>query len=67
MRVEVSERINTRKDTVAVVSALEAQLRKIAKVTRDGNVITDVRLRPHLIRSTVTTAPCSLSMLGVRI
>src|SRR5579864_207702 len=40
MRFEVSERINTRKNVTAVVNALEAQLRKVAKVTRDGDVIT---------------------------
>jgi hypothetical protein len=40
MNFEVSERINTRTNTLAVVNELEVQLRKIAKVTRDGDVIT---------------------------
>ena len=40
MKFEVSERINTRKDAAAVLNALEAQLRKIGKVTRVGDVIT---------------------------
>ncbi len=40
MRFEVSERINTRVNTVDVVNELEVQLREIAKVTRSGDVIT---------------------------
>src|ERR1019366_1554888 len=40
MRFEVSERINTRTNTLAVMNGLEVQLRKIAKVTRNGDVIT---------------------------
>lgn len=40
MRFEVSERINTRKDILAVVNTLEVQLRKVSRVTRNGNVIT---------------------------
>jgi hypothetical protein len=40
MKFEVSERLNTRKDTLTVMNALEIQLRKIAKVTRNGDVIT---------------------------
>src|ERR1700688_1197938 len=40
MNFEVSERINTRTNTLAVVNEWEVQLRKIAKVTRDGDVIT---------------------------
>ena len=36
MRFEVSERINTRTNTLAVVNELEAQLRKIAKVIQNA-------------------------------
>jgi hypothetical protein len=41
MRFEISEQIRTRRDQVAIVNALETQLRKVSrKVVRAGDVIT---------------------------
>src|ERR1700719_2711506 len=39
MKFEVSEQIHTRKDPCLIVTALDMQLRKVSRVTRQGDVI----------------------------